>query len=225
VASEAKATAIARWKNPNTPLQTIVNEGGMDYVTRKPAISDDYVRVSTVKEGDLLEPQEIDEIKDYTLNGYLVNEFLRTGKELYGETIESTLNKINTIRTGLSKLPRFVPDNLNPPSRFLTNERILDRYKEGEVYIEAGFSSFSKKVSGTGKFKDESSKFPVKLIVRPREKSIARDIEHLNKLGEEEILYLLGTKFKVLRKTQEEFKDLAGVPFKRWVVEIEEADG
>lgn len=224
------AKNIETWKNNETPLQKIIEEGGLDYIELRPTVSDNHLKVTGVKVGDSLADDEIQAVKEYCgLDAYVLNNFLRNQGGGFSST-EAAINleKINKIRTALCKLPRFSPDKQNPPCRFLASEKLVDSFKVGETYIEPGFGSFSKRIVGTGSFNDSNKSLPVKIIVRPAKESIARDITHLvtpSEVGdylEEEILYLPGSKFKVLNKNQHKFKDEKGKVFKRWVVEVEE---
>ena len=139
---------------------------------------------------------------------------------------DSVLEMINKIRGALSARPRYKPSE--PMSRFIAMpEEWIENLKEGGTLQDPAFQSFSRKSQGAGNFSDETFQ-NVKYILHPSTESVGRDITMLNSQGEYEVLFSPGSKFKIIRKTQEDFAinwgagDIASCFKKKWVIELQE---
>lgn len=215
---------IKEWSNSGANLQKVINEGGVKFLHKSKSIDDSSLLVKGVKEGQKIKDNELTVLAWYFKKGYKgMNGVLRNDGYavlLNEKDKKSYLDAVNDLRTLLSKLPRYKPTE--PIARMLEDEKLADIYTVGETYIEPGFSSCSKKSSGTGIFADKLPSLPIKIIVKPVEKSAARDVSMFNGMGETEVIYPPGMKFKVVRKGREKFEDFHGREFERWVVEVEE---
>jgi hypothetical protein len=233
----------ASWgKNGKTELRQILRS------RRKPPVEEvNYFP----KVAGAITTEEESAIKDYTTRAYKnINNALRYGiEEIPPSKKEKVVKDIELIHSGLAKLPpydpkdaflvRFVPlSKIRPEGTQAVGDFLDKAYPLGETIIERTFLSVSHDVLGTGIWTDLSAnKMGVKFIIRAKEKSVARNITHLNTSGESEVLYPPGMKFKVVDKYLHEFdaaihkipsfimkSELNGKPRlnKLWVVELEE---
>lgn len=169
--------------------------------------------------------EEADAISDYTNHGYTpVNNALR-----HGNPSDEIIEQINRINSGLARLPRYKGRANEPLTRLVTLDEdiIINKLNPGDIYSDPAYASVSMSYKGTGAFRDNSTRFNLKMIVKPTEESMARDIHSLNKAFELEALYPPGSRFRILKKYQQQYETKSlqtgeAETFERWVVELEE---